>query len=186
MNDTDSSTSQYLVDDYEGINSDFIDMQPLPSRGGYCDLFKAKRYGRWYLLKCLKEEEATYPVYQQMFRKEFEIGVALQHQSVAQVTGLETVKMGDGRAALCIISEWIDGVTLGEFLKGETGSAPPSVQERRRIAVELAEAVAYIHSQQVVHRDLKPSNIMITHNGNTSPLLYRGWRTARFTFEKLS
>lgn len=166
MNDTDSSTSQYLVDDYEGISSDFIDMQPLPSRGGYCDLFKAKRYGRWYLLKCLKEEEATYPVYQQMFRKEFEIGVALQHQSVAQVTGLETVKMGDGRAALCIISEWIDGVTLGEFLKGETGSAPPSVQERRRIAVELAEAVAYIHSQQVVHRDLKPSNIMITHNGN--------------------
>jgi hypothetical protein len=71
MNDHDSSTSKFLVDDYEGISSDFIEMEPLPSREGYCDLFKAKRYGRWYLLKCLKEKEATYPVYQQMFRKEF-------------------------------------------------------------------------------------------------------------------
>ena len=166
MNDHDSSTSKFLVDDYEGISSDFIEMEPLPSREGYCDLFKAKRYGRWYLLKCLKEKEATYPVYQQMFRKEFEISVALQHQSVVQVTGLETVKLPDGRTALCIISEWIDGVTLSEYLKGTSGSSEPSVNERRRVAEELAEAVAYIHSQQVVHRDLKPSNIMITNNGN--------------------
>ena len=166
MNDHDSSTSKFLVDDYEGISSDFIEMEPLPSREGYCDLFKAKRYGRWYLLKCLKEKEATYPVYQQMFRKEFEISVALQHQSVVQVTGLETVKLPDGRTALCIISEWIDGVTLSEYLKGASGSSEPSVNERRRVAEELAEAVAYIHSQQVVHRDLKPSNIMITNNGN--------------------
>ena len=166
MNDHDSSTSKFLVDDYEGISSDFIEMEPLPSREGYCDLFKAKRYGRWYLLKCLKEKEATYPVYQQMFRKEFEISVALQHQSVVQVTGLETVKLPDGRTALCIISEWIDGVTLSEYLKGASGSSVPSVNERRRVAEELAEAVAYIHSQQVVHRDLKPSNIMITNNGN--------------------
>lgn len=166
MNDTDSSTSKYLVDDYEGISSDFIDMEPLPSREGYCDLFKAKRYGRWYMLKCLKSENARYPVYQQMFRKEFEIAVALQHQSVVQVQGLETVKLPDGRTALCIISEWIDGVTLSEYLKGTSGSSEPSVNERRRVAEELAEAVAYIHSQQVVHRDLKPSNIMITNNGN--------------------
>ena len=166
MNDYDSSTSKYLVDDYEGISSDFIDMEPLPSREGYCDLFKAKRYGRWYLLKCLKEEMVRYPVYQQMFRKEFEIAVALQHQSVAQVYGLETVKLPDGRAALCIISEWIDGVTLADFLAGASGGPKPTVNERRRVAEELAEAVAYIHSQQVVHRDLKPSNVMITLNGN--------------------
>ncbi len=166
MNDSDSSTSKYLVDDYEGISSDFIDMESLPSRGGYCDLFKAKRYGRWYLLKCLKEEDATYPVYQQMFRKEFEIAVTLQHQSVVQVVGLETVKLPSGRVALCIISEWIDGVTLADFLTGASSGQQPTVNERRRVAEELAEAVAYIHSQQVVHRDLKPSNIMITHNGN--------------------
>jgi len=166
MSDKDNSTSQYLIDDYEGISSDFIDVEQLPSRGGYCDLFKAKRYGRWYLLKCLKKEEATFPVYQQMFRKEFEIAVALQHQSVVQVMGLETVSLPGRGAALCIISEWIDGVTLSEFLQGSAGNAQPTVYERRRVAVELAEALAYIHCQQVVHRDLKPSNIMVTRNGN--------------------
>ena len=36
MNDHDSSTSKFLVDDYEGISSDFIEMEPLPSREGYC------------------------------------------------------------------------------------------------------------------------------------------------------
>lgn len=166
MTDSDSSTSKYLVDDYEGISSDFIDVEPLPSRGGYCDLFKAKRYGRWYLLKCLKKEEATYPVYQQMFRKEFEIAVTLQHQAVMQVMDIESVLLPDRGEALCIISEWIDGVTLADFLKETSDKPKPTLNERRRVAVELAEAVAYIHSQQVVHRDLKPSNIMITHNGN--------------------
>ena len=166
MNDSDNSTSKYLVDDYEGISSDFIDVEQLPSRGGYCDLFKAKRYGRWYLLKCLKEEEATYPVYQQMFRKEFEIAVTLQHQAVVQVMGLETVILPGRGKALCIISEWIDGSTLADFLSGASGNSQPTLTERRRVATELAEAVAYIPSQQVVHRDLKPSNIMVTYNGN--------------------
>ena len=161
MNDTDNSTSGYLVDQYEGISNDFIEVEQLAPRGGHCDQFKAKRYGRWYLLKCLKKELEGEPVYQQMLRKEFEITVSMQHQSVMQVMGIEPVMLPGRGEALCIIAEWIDGVTLNEFL-----ASKPILAERRRVATELAEAVAYIHSQQVVHRDLKPSNIMVTHNGN--------------------
>ena len=96
-----------------------------------------------------------------MLRKEFEIVISLQHTSVMQVTGIEEVSLPGRGKVLCIIAEWIDGRTLNDFL-----TENPSQRERRRIATELCEAVAYIHSQQVVHRDLKPSNIMITHNGD--------------------
>ncbi len=161
MNDSDNSTSGYLVDQYEGISNDFTELEQLAPRRGHCDQFKAKRYGRWYLLKCLKKELENLPVYQQMLRKEFEITVSMQHQSVVQVMGIEEVTLPGRGKALCIIEEWIDGVTLNDFLTNK-----PTLAERRRVATELAEAVAYIHSQQVVHRDLKPSNIMVTHNGN--------------------
>ena len=153
-------TSGYITIDYEGISSDFTDIEALPS-SGTCDLFRAKRYGRWYLLKCLKAKYATDSACQQMLRKEFEIVISLQHTSVMQVTGIEEVSLPGRGKVLCIIAEWIDGRTLNDFL-----TENPSQRERRRIATELCEAVAYIHSQQVVHRDLKPSNIMITHNGD--------------------
>ncbi len=153
-------TSGYITTEYEGIHSDFTEMEALPS-SGTCDLFKAKRYGRWYLLKCLKVAHAADAAYQQMLRKEFEISITLQHSAVMQVTGIEEVTLPERGPVLCIVAEWIDGRTLTAYL-----AENPSQQERRRILHEIAEGIAYIHSQQVVHRDLKPSNIMVTHNGD--------------------
>lgn len=45
--------SGYVTESYEGLDTAFSEVSQLPSRG-YCDLYRAKRYGRWYLLKCLK------------------------------------------------------------------------------------------------------------------------------------
>ncbi len=153
-------TSGYITTDYEGIHSEFTEIVALPS-SGTCDLYKAKRYGRWYLLKCLKTVYAADAAYQQMLRKEFEISITLQHSAVMQTTGIEDVPLPERGTARCIVAEWIDGRTLAAYL-----AENPSLQERRRILHELAEGIAYIHSQQVVHRDLKPSNIMVTHNGD--------------------
>ena len=153
-------TSGYITTDYEGIHSEFTEIVALPS-SGTCDLYKAKRYGRWYLLKCLKTVYAADAAYQQMLRKEFEISITLQHSAVMQTTGIEDVPLPERGTARCIVSEWIDGRTLAAYL-----AENPSLQERQRILREIAEGVAYIHSQQVVHRDLKPSNIMVTHSGD--------------------
>ena len=63
--------------------------------------------------------------------------------------------------------EWVDGVTLADFLsKGHPGKTT-----LRKIALQLCDALSYLHSKQIVHRDLKPSNILITHNGNYVKLI---------------
>ena len=158
--DMNDDASSYIVSDFEGLSSTFSEMVELPSTG-YCRLYKAKRYGRWFLLKCLKQELSSDTAYQQLLRKEFEIMMRLQHPSIMQAIGMEDVLMADGHYERCLIAEWIDGETLAQYLE-----ANPSRSDRQRIAIDLAEALAYIHHQQVVHRDLKPSNIMITYNGS--------------------
>ena len=160
----DSSTSGYLASGFEGVSKSFTEITSLSS-SGYCDLYRAKRYGRWFLLKCLKAGNASDSLYQQMLRKEFEILMRLQHPAVMQTLGMEHVRIS-GEDKICIVAEWIDGCTLSVYL-----ASHPSLHDRRRIAGELAEALAYVHSQQIVHRDLKPSNIMVTHNGNYVKLI---------------
>ena len=155
----DCSVSGYIVESYEGLDTAFSEVTAVASRG-YCDLYRAKRYGRWYLLKCLRQEHAGDAAYQQMLRKEVEVLMQLQHPGVLQAVGMETVALPGRGDVTCIVAEWIDGVTLGEYLK-----TTPTAASLRRIALELAEALAYVHQQQVVHRDVKPSNVMITHNG---------------------
>ena len=165
MNIDDSSTSGYLTDEYEGLSTSFADVEQLPSTG-YCDLYRAKRFGRWYLLKCLRPDLQGDEAYRQMLRKELEILMRLQHPGVMQAVGMETVVLPVRGTTVCMVAEWIDGMTLADYLQTEL-----SVHQLRRVALELAEAVAYVHQQQVVHRDLKPRNVMVTSNGGYVKLI---------------
>ena len=159
--DYDSSASGYLEDSYEGVSQTITDVEIL-STSEVNVVAKAKRYGRWWLLKGLQQDVAGKAAYQQQQRKELEILMMLQHQNVVTTYGLEEVD-GLGR---CIVMEYVDGVTLRDWLLGKT-----TRQARRRVARELIDAVRYIHSKGVVHRDLKPENILVTRNGENIKLI---------------
>jgi Kae1-associated kinase Bud32 len=157
----DSSTSGYVVDSFEGISQTFTDVEIL-NTSEVNVVAKAKRYGRWWLLKGLKKEIAGEAGYQQRLRKEFEILMQLQHPYVVAAYGIEDVE-GLGR---CIVMEYVDGPTLKEWLEGNT-----TRQSRLAIAHEMIDAVAYIHTKGIVHRDLKPENIIVTSNGRNVKLI---------------
>ena len=140
----------------------FTDFSTVPSRG-YNLLVRAKRHGRWWMLKGLKESYRNDAVYQVLLQKEYEITSQLQHPMIVSVFSLEEVE-GFGP---CIVMEWIEGLTLKEWL----AQGNHSRKQRRHVADMLLEALAYVQSRQTQHRDLKPSNIMLTHDGQHLKLI---------------
>ena len=130
----------------------FSDFFPIPCKG-YNTLCKAKRYGRWWMLKGLKETYRQDENYKNLLQKEFDILISLQHPNIVAAISMEEIaEMGT-----CIVMEWIDGFTLKDW--------HGTKDDTEAIFLQLLDAVHYIHAKQIVHRDLKPSNIMVTHNG---------------------
>lgn len=147
------------------IDSSFAELQECyVSNSGHTRLFTAMRYGKRYVLKCLKSDYVLAPMYQQLLRKEFEIGIQLDHPNICHTIGWEQVPaLGD-----VIVMEYVDGVTLEQFLESMAKDTSHVVY---RLLSQLRDALSYMHSKQIVHRDLKPSNIMVTHNGNNLKLI---------------
>jgi len=132
------------------------------SSSGFNILLRAKRFGRWWMLKALKADVCSNPTFLQLQQKEYDILSRLQHPNVVRVESLETVP-GYGR---CIVMEWIEGETLDKWL-----AQKHTRTERRLIAQQLLGALEYVHEQQIVHRDLKPANIMVASNGGTLKII---------------
>ncbi len=60
-----------------------------------------------------------------------------------------------------LVSEFVEGVTLSQYLTGKRFTIPDAV----KLVREMSLALQHAHEQGVVHRDLKPSNVMITPQG---------------------
>ena len=125
-------------------------------------VYIGERYGRRFLLKALHQDCAQLTEYRLQQEKEFRLGIALSHPNIAATYSLEEVP----EIGRCIVQEWIDGQTLGEWLQEH-----PSKYARKRACEQLMEALAYLHANQRVHHDLKPSNILITRNGRNIKLI---------------
>jgi len=159
VNSSDSSSSEFIAP--ADFSSEWRNIELLQSRS-HTMLYVATRYGRRFLLKSLTPEAARLTDYQLQQQKEFQLGVSLNHPNVAATYSLEEVP-GVG---MCIVQEWIDGLTLGEWLR-----AKPTKAARKRVFSQLLDALEYIHSLQLVHHDLKPDNILITRNGANVKLI---------------
>lgn len=158
MNDENSyiSSSGIIPSSVNLSERRFTDFEELPS-SGHNLLVKAKRFGRWFLLKGVKPEVADNDFYAALQTKEFELGVGLQHSNIVRYYDFDEVSP----YGKCIIMEYVEGVSLDEFLKTN-----PDQQCREQIVEELLSALEYVHASGVVHRDLKPQNLLVTRNGN--------------------
>ncbi len=160
MNNERSQSGFFGDEAFEDVYARFTEVTEVSS-GKSTRLLRAKRYGRWYMPKGLKPELEDDAAQRQRLGKECEILMRMQHPGVVAAVGME-----DTPAGRCIVMDWVDGMTLRQWLDEK-----PSRAMRRRALNQLLDAVAHVHSQQVAHRDIKPTNVMITRNGNDVKLI---------------
>ena len=113
-------------------------------------------HGRRWFVKSLIPSLATSTAARQSLKKEFDILLGLNHPSV--VRAIEFVDLPE--VGPSIIMEFLDGRHLDE------AAIDMNRKERRRLAIQLVDAMAYLHSKGITHGDLKPENIIV--GGNVS------------------
>ena len=123
-------------------------------RGGMATVYLAldQRHRRAVAVKVLRPEVAS-AVGPQRFLREIEIASRLTHPHI-----LPLYDSGEAGGLLYYVMPFVEGESLRDRLRRE-GRLPP--QEARRIAHEVADALAYAHAHGVVHRDIKPGNILL-------------------------
>lgn len=133
------------------------------SADGFNELYRGVKNGRFFVYKALKKEYRGQPLYEELLKKDFNIGFSLSHPGICQYFAMVTMPdIGN-----CIIMEWIDGITLEAMIRkgGIDGVLA------KKIICEICDALEYIHRKQIIHRDLKPENIMITNNGQNVKII---------------
>src|SRR5256885_10294397 len=82
----------------------------------------------------------------------------LHHPNILEVYDFAAAEAQDA----FIVTEYIRGKTLRQFLSDET-LAPPEIAVM--VVHEIAAALAHAHELGVIHRDLKPENVMLRDDG---------------------
>ncbi len=125
--------------------------------GGFGTVWKArdKQLDRVVALKVPRRGEMSEAETDKFF-KEARAAAQLRHPNIVSVH--EVGRDGD---SVYIVSDFVRGVTLGDWLTGQQLTS----REAAELCAKVADAVHHAHEHGVVHRDLKPANIMIDGDG---------------------
>ena len=126
--------------------------------GGMGHVFRARdaRLGRVVAIKFIRPEFAANDEFRKRFLREARTISSLTHPNVC---ALYDIAEQDGHAYL--VMEYVEGESLDKRL----ATRALSTDESRKIAIDIAAALAAAHAHTIVHRDLKPGNIIVTPFG---------------------
>ena len=122
---TDNKNSGFVVEEIPENISQMSEYGETISKGVYC-LCKVKRYGKWYFLKGLQPINRDLTQFCEYLKKEFELENQLDHPNIVRAVSWEN----DEHFGPCFLMEFVDGLTLDEFLKTK-----PSAKIRDRKSV---------------------------------------------------
>jgi len=126
-------------------------------QGGMGKVYKVThaQLGKVFALKLIGEELAATSEARELFYREARLASSLSHPNIASV-----VDFGDdAKLGLFMVMEFVEGEPLAKLLhrEGQLG-----VRQACEIILQAAEALHYIHTNDVVHCDIKTENILIT------------------------
>jgi serine/threonine-protein kinase len=128
--------------------------------GGMGEVWLAERsdgsYEQQVAIKLLKRGMDTRAILRR-FMQERRILARLHHPQIVRL--IDGGMSEDGRPYYAM--DFVDGLPITRHAAAQA----LSVGARVALLIEVADAVAYAHTQLVVHRDLKPSNVLVDGEG---------------------
>ena len=142
---------------------------PLPSRyriieevgqGGMAVVYRARdeKLRREVAVKVLHAHLLAEPESKARLEREARAVAKLNHDGILQIFDYSS----EEAAASYIVTEFIDGQTLKQFLANRKLPVP---ELAALIVIELGEALSHAHSLGIIHRDIKPENVMVRKDG---------------------
>ncbi|KAF9256243.1 kinase-like protein [Marasmius fiardii PR-910] len=83
----------------------------------------------------------------------------LEHPNVVPFIGICYMD-SEAQKQLSLISPWMDGGSLPEFLR----TTPREDVDHFSLVYDIASGLSYLHRMNIVHRDLKGANILVTRH----------------------
>jgi len=127
------------------------------ARGGAAYVFSGRDPGGAPVAVKVLRPELAVTVTADRFLREVEFLRRLEHPHVARV-----LDSGEAEFFLYYVMPMIEGPSLRQHLDR---ARRVSVDDTRRIARDLLDALAYFHERRIVHRDVKPDNIVLRPEG---------------------
>ena len=125
-------------------------------KGGFGRIYRARQITTGQVVAIKTLQRAAGDEDQERFQAEMKVLGGLSHPNIMQL-----LDSGTDRDNLLIVVEFIEGLTLEQYIKANGPMSPKLV---RRLLGQILEALIHAHKQGIIHRDLKPANIMITRD----------------------
>ncbi|KAM5544963.1 hypothetical protein V8D89_001074 [Ganoderma adspersum] len=139
--------------------TDFIIQRTLGTGSfGRVHLVRSKHNLRFYAIKVLGKEKIVRMKQESHTRNEQLILQAVQHPFIINLWGTF-----QDTANLYMVMDFVPGGELFTLLRRSNRFPDPVA---KFYAAEVALALNYLHSKDIIYRDLKPENILLNHDGH--------------------
>ena len=129
--------------------------------GGMANVYRGTdlKTGNPIAVKVLKEEFLDNEELVRRFKNESKAISILDHPNIVKVYDVSVTDK-----LQYIIMEYVDGITLKEYLRQRGGAL--TWKEAVYFASQVLSALQHAHAKGIIHRDVKPQNIMLLANGS--------------------
>jgi serine/threonine protein kinase/tetratricopeptide (TPR) repeat protein len=126
--------------------------------GGMGEVYLAKDIdlGRKVAIKILNKRFSADASNIERFTREAKAASALNHPNILVIH-----EIGESDNAKYIVSEFIDGKTIRDLLRGPRMEISTILD----FAIQIGGALAAAHGKHIIHRDIKPENVMVRPDG---------------------